>query len=228
MPNLAKILIVEDEPAQREILLYNLKAAGYEVSWADNGEEGLLLAEEILPDLLILDWMMPKLSGIDMCRRLKSKDSTKNIPVILLSARSEDVDKVRGLDVGADDYVAKPYSVMELMARVKSQLRRSRASLVGEQLTHQDIVLDGGTYKVFRAGLEVKLGHTEFKLLAAFIEKPGRVLSRDQLLDQVWGRDIYVDSRTVDVHIGRLRKSLMRHGGGNPLRTVRGAGYSLG
>ena len=223
-----KILIVEDEPAQREILLYHLKKAGFAALWADNGEEGLLLAQENLPDVLILDWMLPKLSGLEICRQLRAHQDTKHIPIILLSARSEEADKVQGLDIGADDYVAKPYSVLELMARVKTQLRRNRASLIGAQLRFQDIVLDATTHKVFRAGLEIKLGPTEFKLLTIFLEKQGRVLSRNQLLDQVWGRNIYIESRTVDVHVGRLRKSLLQHGGDDPLRTVRGAGYALG
>ena len=223
-----KILIIEDEPAQREILLYQLKKAGFAALWADNGEEGLLLAQENLPDVLILDWMLPKLSGLEICRQLRAHQDTKHIPIILLSARSEEADKVQGLDIGADDYVAKPYSVVELMARVKTQLRRNRASLIGAQLRFQDIVLDATTHKVFRAGLEIKLGPTEFKLLTIFLEKQGRVLSRNQLLDQVWGRNIYIESRTVDVHVSRLRKSLLQHGGDDPLRTVRGAGYALG
>ncbi len=223
------ILVVEDEAAQREVLRYNLDAAGYDVVAADNGEDGLLLAYETVPDLIILDWMMPRLSGIEVCRQLRAKPATKDIPIILLSARSEETDKVRGLDIGADDYVAKPYSIAELMARVKTQLRRTRATLIGEQLTFDDITLDATTHRVFRDGDEIKLGPTEFRLLGVLIEKPGRVLSRDQLLDLVWGRDIYVDSRTVDVHVGRLRKSLMKKNTAtDPIRTVRGAGYSLG
>lgn len=223
------ILVVEDEAAQREVLRYNLDAAGYDVVAADNGEDGLLLAYETVPDLIILDWMMPRLSGIEVCRQLRAKPATKDIPIILLSARSEETDKVRGLDIGADDYVAKPYSIAELMARVKTQLRRTRATLIGEQLTFDDITLDATTHRVFRDGEEIKLGPTEFRLLGVLIEKPGRVLSRDQLLDLVWGRDIYVDSRTVDVHVGRLRKSLMKKNTAtDPIRTVRGAGYSLG
>lgn len=223
------ILVVEDEAAQREVLRYNLDAAGYDVVATNNGEDGLLLAYETVPDLIILDWMMPRLSGIEVCRQLRAKPATKDIPIILLSARSEETDKVRGLDIGADDYVAKPYSIAELMARVKTQLRRTRATLIGEQLTFDDITLDATTHRVFRDGDEIKLGPTEFRLLGVLIEKPGRVLSRDQLLDLVWGRDIYVDSRTVDVHVGRLRKSLMKKNTAtDPIRTVRGAGYSLG
>lgn len=222
------VLIVEDEPAQREVLAYNLEAEGYTVARAENGEEGLLLVDEAAPDLIVLDWMLPNVSGIEVCRQLKTRADTKAIPIIMLSARSEDVDRVRGLETGADDYVVKPYSVVELMARVRTQLRRVRPSAVGAQLSYDDITLDAETHRVMRAGVEVKLGPTEFRLLSMFMEKPGRVYSRDQLLDRVWGRDIYVDTRTVDVHIGRLRKALTQFGGDDPLRTVRGAGYALG
>ena len=222
------VLLVEDEPAQRELLAYNLEAEGFDVIAADNGEDGLILVDEIDPDLIVLDWMMPQLSGIEVCRRLKSNSKTRQIPVIMLSARAEEVDRVRGLETGADDYVVKPYSVIELMARVKAHLRRIRAAAVGDRLEYGDIMLDPETHKVFRSQSELKLGPTEFRLLSTFMEKPGRVWSRDQLLDRVWGRDIYVDTRTVDVHVGRLRKALCQHGGDDPLRTVRGAGYSLG
>ena len=222
------VLLVEDEPAQREMLAYNLEAEGFDVIIADNGEDGLILVDESDPDLIVLDWMMPQLSGIEVCRRLKSNSKTRQIPVIMLSARAEEVDRVRGLETGADDYVVKPYSVIELMARVKAHLRRIRAAAVGDRLEYGDIMLDPETHKVFRSQSELKLGPTEFRLLSTFMEKPGRVWSRDQLLDRVWGRDIYVDTRTVDVHVGRLRKALCQHGGDDPLRTVRGAGYSLG
>ena len=222
------VLLVEDEPAQREMLAYNLEAEGFDVIIADNGEDGLILVDESDPDLIVLDWMMPQLSGIEVCRRLKSNSKTRQIPVIMLSARAEDVDRVRGLETGADDYVVKPYSVIELMARVKAHLRRIRAAAVGDRLEYADIMLDPETHKVFRSQSELKLGPTEFRLLSTFMEKPGRVWSRDQLLDRVWGRDIYVDTRTVDVHVGRLRKALCQYGGDDPLRTVRGAGYSLG
>ena len=222
------VLIVEDEPSQREVLAYNLKAEGFEVITADNGDDALLLVEEQEPDLILLDWMMPNLSGIEVCRRLKSRRETRSIPILMLSARSEDVDKVRGLETGADDYLVKPYSVVELIARVRSHLRRIRAAAIGETLRFQDILLDPETHKVFRAEVPLKLGPTEFRLLRTLMEKPGRVWSRDQLLDRVWGRDIYVDTRTVDVHIGRLRKALSQHGGKDPLRTVRSAGYALG
>ena len=223
-----RVLVVEDEPAQREVLAYNLEAEGFAVSRAQNGEEALLLVDEDLPDIIVLDWMMPNLSGIEVCRRLKIKPETRSIPVIMLSARSEEVDKVRGLETGADDYVVKPYSVIELMARVRSQLRRVRPATVGQRLEFDDIVLDSESHKVTRGSDELKLGPTEFRLLSTFMEKPGRVWSREQLLDRVWGRDIYVDTRTVDVHIGRLRKALTHYGGGDPVRTVRGAGYALG
>ena len=222
------VLVVEDELAQREVLAYNLEANGFRVIKAENGEEALLLVDEDMPDIIVLDWMMPNLSGIEVCRRLKSKSDTRNIPVIMLSARSEEVDKVRGLETGADDYVVKPYSVVELMARVRAQLRRVRPTTVGMRLEFEDIVLDAETYKVSRSEQPLKLGPTEFRLLSTFMEKPGRVWSREQLLDRVWGRDIYVDTRTVDVHIGRLRKALTQHGGADPVRTVRGAGYALG
>ena len=222
------VLLVEDEPAQREMLAYNLEAEGFDVITADNGEDGLILVDENDPDLIVLDWMMPQLSGIEVCRRLKSNSKTRQIPVIMLSARAEEVDRVRGLETGADDYVVKPYSVIELMARVKAHLRRIRAVAVGNRLEYGDIMLDPETHKVFRSQSELKLGPTEFRLLSTFMEKPGRVWSRDQLLDRVWGRDIYVDTRTVDVHVGRLRKALCQHGGDDPLRTVRGAGYALG
>jgi two-component system phosphate regulon response regulator PhoB len=223
-----RVLVVEDEPAQREVLAYNLEAEGFAVSRAENGEEALVLVDEVSPDVIVLDWMMPNLSGIEVCRRLKIKSETRSIPIIMLSARSEEVDRVRGLETGADDYVIKPYSVIELMARVRSQLRRVRPAASGERLEYEDIVLDATSHRVNRGDSELKLGPTEFRLLSTFMEKPGRVFSREQLLDRVWGRDIYVDTRTVDVHIGRLRKALTQNGGTDPLRTVRGAGYALG
>ncbi len=222
------VLLVEDEPAQREVLAYNLDAEGFRVVPADNGEDAMILVEEEGPDIIILDWMMPKLSGIEVCRRLKMRPETRGIPIIMLSARAEEVDRIRGLETGADDYVIKPYSVLELMARARAQLRRVRPSSAGVVLEWGDIRLDPETHRVYRGEKVLKLGPTEFRLLTALIEKPGRVWSREQLLDRVWGRDIYVDTRTVDVHVGRLRKSLMVHGGEDPLRTVRGAGYALG
>ena len=222
------VLIVEDEAAQREVLAYNLEAEGFRITRAENGEEALLCVAEDAPDVMVLDWMMPNLSGIEVCRQMKIRTETRGIPIIMLSARSEEVDKVRGLETGADDYVVKPYSVSELMARVRAQLRRVRPATVGQLLTYEDIVLDAETHRVTRADALLKLGPTEFRLLTTLMEKPGRVWSRDMLLDRVWGRDIYVDTRTVDVHVGRLRKVLTQNGGADPVRTVRGAGYALG
>jgi len=222
------VLIVEDEPAQREVLAYNLEAEGFRVARAETGDEALMLVDEVAPDLIVLDWMLPSVSGIEVCRQLKTRAETRGLPIIMLSARAEEVDRVRGLETGADDYVVKPYSVVELMARVRALLLRTRPAAVGQRLEFEDIVLDPETHKVFRAERPLKLGPTEFRLLSTFMEKPGRVWSREQLLDRVWGRDIYVDTRTVDVHIGRLRKALCQHGGGDPVRTVRGAGYALG
>ena len=222
------VLVVEDEPAQREVLVYNLEAEGYGVSRAEDGDEALVLVQESQPDLIILDWMLPGVSGIEVCRRLKASTGTRSIPVIMLTARGEESDRVRGLETGADDYVVKPYSINELMARVRTQLRRVRPSTVGQRLEFDNIVMDAETHRVTRGDVQLKLGPTEFRLLATFLEKPGRVWSREQLLDRVWGRDIYVDTRTVDVHIGRLRKALCRAGDEDPIRTVRGAGYALG
>ncbi|ARU01180.1 phosphate regulon transcriptional regulator PhoB [Yoonia vestfoldensis] len=222
------VLVVEDEPAQREVLAYNLESEGFRVIKAADGSEALLLIEEEQPDLILLDWMLPGTSGIEICRQIKSRPAFRMTPVIMLSARSEEVDKVRGLETGADDYISKPYSIIELLARVKAHLRRSRPATMGERLVYHDILLDSETHKVFRGEKELKLGPTEFRLLTTFMEKPGRVWSRDQLLDRVWGRDIYVDTRTVDVHVGRLRKVLGSHGGEDLIRTVRGAGYALG
>ena len=222
------VLVVEDEPAQREVVGYNLSAEGFRVVLAENGEEALVMVDEETPDIIVLDWMLPSVSGIEVCRRLKTRPDTRGIPIIMLSARSEEVDRIRGLETGADDYVVKPYSVLELMARVRAQLRRVRPAAAGQQLVFDDILLDAESHRVFRDEQPLKLGPTEFRLLATFMEKPGWVWSREQLLDRVWGRDIYIDTRTVDVHIGRLRKALCQHGGSDPLRTVRGAGYALG
>lgn len=222
------VLVVEDEGAQREVLQYNLEAEGFSVVVADNGEDALLLVQEEQPDLMVLDWMLPKVSGIEVCRQVKADPATRSIPIIMLSARSEESDRVRGLETGADDYVVKPYSVVELMARLRTQLRRTRPASMGERLSFGDIILDAAEHRVFRAGQALHLGPTEFRLLSTLMEKPGRVWTREQLLDRVWGRDIYVDTRTIDVHVGRLRKALMQNGGSDPVRTVRGTGYSLG
>lgn len=222
------VLIVEDEPAQREVLNYNLAAEGYRIAVAVNGEEALVLVDEELPDVIVLDWMLPSVSGIEVCRQLKTRSQTRAIPIIMISAKSEEVDRIRGLETGADDYMVKPYSVSELMARVRTQLRRVRPATMGQVLAFEDITLDSETHRVSRGVAQLKLGPTEFRLLSTFMEKPGRVWSREQLLDRVWGRDIYVDTRTVDVHVGRLRKVLTQNGEKDPLRTVRGSGYALG
>ena len=198
------VLVVEDEPAHREVLAYNIKAEGYQVITAEAGDEALVLVRETPPDVIVLDWMLPHVSGIEVCRQLKMGVDTARIPVIMLSARSEETDKIRGLETGADDYITKPYSVAELLARLRTQLRRVRPATVGERLDYDDIMIDLAEHRVYRQGEQLRLGPTEFRLLTAFMERPGRVWSREQLLDRVWGRDIYVDSRTVDVHVGRL------------------------
>ncbi|MDA0224232.1 MAG: phosphate regulon transcriptional regulator PhoB [Proteobacteria bacterium] len=220
------ILVVEDEPAQAELLLYNLRKVNFRVNHAATGEEAMLLMAEEAPNLIILDWMLPELSGIEICRQIKSGRRWANIPIVMLTARSEETDRIRGLDTGADDYVVKPYSIKELLARVNAILRRT-SSTTDDKLTYGDLVLDKEQHKVTRGGNHVRLGPTEFRLLATFMERPGRVWSRDQLLDRAWGRDIYVDTRTVDVHIGRLRKALRISDLPDPIRTVRGFGYSL-
>jgi two-component system phosphate regulon response regulator PhoB len=222
------VLVVEDDPSQREVLAYNIEAEGYRVVTASNGEEALLSVKDESPDLVVLDWMLPNVSGIEVCRQLKRDATSAKLPVIMLSARSEEDDRVRGLETGADDYIVKPYSVAELLARIRTQLRRTRPAAMGERLEYGDIVVDIEEHRVTRADTALKLGPTEYRLLTTFMERPGRVWSREQLLDRVWGRDIYVDTRTVDVHVGRLRKVLTSTGGDDPLRTVRGAGYALG
>ncbi len=222
------VLVVEDDPAQREVLAYNIRAEGYDVDTAETGDEALLKVQEDTPDLVVLDWMLPNVSGIEICRQIKMNNDSQRIPVIMLSARSEENDRVRGLETGADDYIVKPYSVAELLARIRTQLRRTRPAAVGQRLEFEDIVMDLEEHRVYRGEKQLKLGPTEFRLLTTFMERPGRVWSREQLLDRVWGRDIYVDTRTVDVHVGRLRKALLAGGGQDPVRTVRGAGYALG
>lgn len=222
------VLVVEDEPAQREVLAYNIQAEGFQVMTAEAGDIALEMVRETPPDVIVLDWMLPHVSGIEVCRQLKMGTDTARIPIIMLSARSEEVDKIRGLETGADDYVTKPYSVAELLARLRTQLRRVRPATVGERLEFDDILIDLAEHRVYRNKEQLSLGPTEFRLLTAFMERPGRVWSREQLLDRVWGRDIYVDSRTVDVHVGRLRKALKAGDHGDPIRTVRGAGYALG
>ncbi|MGL4397794.1 MAG: phosphate regulon transcriptional regulator PhoB [Hyphomicrobium sp.] len=221
----AKIIIIEDEAALAELLKYNLEAEGFDVVHASDGEEAELLLSEEPFDLAILDWMIPKISGIELCRRLRNRAETQRLPIVLLTARGEESDRVRGLTTGADDYVTKPFSVQELMARVKGLLRRSAPERVSDILVSGDIMLDRAAHKVMRGSRELRLGPTEYRMLEVFLESPRRVLSRGQLLDRVWGQTSDVDERTVDVHIGRLRKALIRGNEIDPIRTVRGAGY---
>jgi two-component system phosphate regulon response regulator PhoB len=221
------ILVVEDEDALATLLQYNLEKEGYEVTVAGDGEEALIQIDERLPDLVVLDWMLPKVSGIEVCRRLRSRPETRNVPIIILTARGEETDRIRGLDTGADDYVVKPFSMTELTARLRAVLRRIRPGLAEDRIRHGDIVIDRVAHRVRRAGREVHLGPTEFRLLDYLMQHPGRVFSREQLLDAVWGSDVYVEARTVDVHVGRLRKALNQEVEPDPIRTVRSAGYSL-
>ena len=221
------VLVMEDEDALATLVQYNLEKEGYKVVVAADGEEGMLQIDERLPDLVLLDWMLPKLSGIEVCRRIRGRPETRNLPIIMLTARGEETDRVRGLDTGADDYMTKPFSMTELIARIRAVLRRIRPGLADDRINHGDIVIDRVAHRVRRAGLEIHLGPTEFRLLDHFMQHPGRVFSREQLLDAVWGSDVYVEARTVDVHVGRLRKALNVDGTINPIRTVRSAGYSL-
>ena len=221
------VLVVEDEDALATLLRYNLEKDGYHVGVAIDGEEALMMASERLPDLVILDWMLPKVPGIEVCRRLRAKPDARNIPIIMLTARGEESDRIRGLDTGADDYVTKPFSTTELLARVRAVLRRIRPGLADDRLVFGDIVVDRVSYRVKRGERDVHLGPTEFRLLDYFMQHPGRVFSREQLLDAVWGSDVYVEARTVDVHVGRLRKALNESDEIDPIRTVRSAGYAL-
>jgi len=221
------ILVVEDEDALATLLKYNLDKEGHRVVVAADGEEALMIIDERQPDLVVLDWMLPKVSGIEVCRRLRAKPETKNLPVIMLTARGEESDRVRGLDTGADDYIVKPFSMSELAARVRAVLRRIRPGLADDRIRHGDLVIDRVAHRVKRDGKEIHLGPTEFRLLDYLMQHPGRVFSREQLLDAVWGSDVYVEARTVDVHIGRLRKALNASADMDPIRTVRSAGYSL-
>lgn len=222
------VLLVEDEPAQRELLAWNLAAEGFRVTEAATGEEALEALALDPPDVVLLDWMLPGPSGIEICRRLRARAPTRTLPVIMLSARAEEADRIRGLEGGADDYVVKPYAVAELIARLRAQLRRVRPASAGERLEWGDLTLDAETHRVTRAGRSIHLGPTEFRLLSTLLERPGRVWTRDQLLDRVWGREAEIDPRTVDVHVGRLRKALILEGEEDPIRTVRGIGYALG
>ena len=223
----ARILIVEDEAAQQAVLAYNLTSAGYETVQAVDGDKALQLIEEQLPDLILLDWMLPGTSGIEICRQLKVRKDTQAIPIIMLSARSEELDKVRGLETGADDYLQKPYGIQELLARIKLQLKRTRPATMGAELQHDDLRMDTETQRVWYADREITLGRREYALLLALIEQPGKVFKRVTLLDQVWGREFDGETRTVDVHIGRLRKVLTQFGAEDVIRTVRGSGYAL-
>jgi len=222
-----KVLIVEDEEPLSLLLRYNLEAEGYSVESCARGDEAEIRLRESVPDLLLLDWMLPGLSGIELCRRLRAREDTERLPVIMLTARGEEAERIRGLSTGADDYVVKPFSVPELMARVRAILRRASPEVVSTMLRSGDIELDRETHRVRRSTKEIHLGPTEFRLLEFLMTSPGRVFSREQLLDGVWGHDVYVDERTVDVHVGRLRKALNKGKAKDPIRTVRGAGYAF-
>ncbi len=227
MAMVPRIAVVEDEEALSILLKYNLEAEGYAVDALLRGDEAEVHLRERVPDLLILDWMLPGVSGIELCRRLRTRPETERLPIIMLTARSEESERVRGLATGADDYVVKPFSTPELMARVRAMLRRAKPEVISSLLQNGDISLDRETHRVHRKGREIRLGPTEFKLLEFLMTSPGRVYSRSQLLDGVWGHDIYVDERTVDVHVGRLRKALNVANMRDVIRTVRGAGYAL-
>ncbi len=222
-----RILIVEDEEPLTLLLRYNLEAEGYEVDSVGRGDEAEIRLREHVPDLVLLDWMLPGLSGIELCRRMRTRRETERLPVIMLTARGEETERVRGLATGADDYVVKPFSVPELLARVRALLRRSKPNNIANLLVAGDIELDRETRRVRRSSRELHLGPTEFRLLEFLMQSPGRVFSREQLLDGVWGHDVYIDERTVDVHVGRLRKAINRPRRPDPIRTVRGAGYSF-
>jgi two-component system, OmpR family, phosphate regulon response regulator PhoB len=221
------VLIVEDQEALVTMLRYNLENSGFRVNTAGDGEEALVAAAEEVPDLILLDWMLPLMSGIEVCRQLRSKTDTRRVPIIMLTARGEEADKLRGLDSGSDDYITKPFSPAELIARINAVLRRSKPELSSEMLTFADLAMDLAAHRVRRNGQDIHLGPTEFRLLRHLMQHPGRVFTREQLLDSVWGRDVYVEPRTVDVHIRRLRKALNQGGDDDLIRTVRSAGYSL-
>ncbi|MEH0073779.1 Phosphate regulon transcriptional regulatory protein phoB [Pannonibacter phragmitetus] len=222
-----KVLIVEDEEPLSLLLRYNLEAEGYDVDSCDRGDDAEIRLRETQPDLLLLDWMLPGLSGIELCRRVRARSETERLPIIMLTARGEEAERIRGLATGADDYVVKPFSIPELMARVRAILRRARPEVVSTMLRSGDLELDKETHRVRRNGKEIHLGPTEFRLLEFLMTSPGRVFSREQLLDGVWGHDVYVDERTVDVHVGRLRKAINKGKVKDPIRTVRGAGYAF-
>lgn len=221
------ILLVEDDPALVTLLVYHFEREGFVVATTGDGDEALLMAREHVPDVVILDWMLEGLSGIEVCRRLRRAPETANVPIIMLTARGEEADRIRGFETGADDYVTKPFSPRELVARVLAVLRRVRPALAGERLVYGDVEMDVVSHRVKRGGEPVALGPTEFRLLRHFLEHPARVFSRERLLDAVWGRDSDIELRTVDVHIRRLRKAINLDGRGDIIRTVRSAGYSL-
>ena len=221
------VLVVEDEAALVTLLRYNLEREGFRVAEARDGEEAMLQIAEQMPDLVILDWMLPLMSGIEVCRQLRRLPETRRLPIVMLTARGEEGDKLRGLDAGADDYVTKPFSPSELIARLRAVLRRAKPEREDETLKYQDLVMDLASHRVKRNGREVHLGPTEFRLLRHLLENQGRVFSREQLLDMVWGRDVYVEPRTVDVHIRRLRKAINAEVEKDLIRTVRAAGYAL-
>lgn len=225
---MASILIVEDELALVELLRYNLEAAGYGVGVATTGSAAEDALAEQKFDLVLLDWMLPEVSGIELCRRIRQRPETRALPVIMLTARGEEADRIRGLSTGADDYVVKPFSVNEVLARVKALLRRATPDLIADVLTYADMELDRAAHRVRRGLRDLRLGPTEFKLMLYMMENRGRVLARQQLIDGVWGRDGDIDERTVDVHIGRLRKALVKDEEADPIRTVRGGGYVFG
>jgi len=222
-----RILVVEDESALSLLLTYNLESEGYAVARAERGDDAEVMLAEMAPDLVILDWMLPGVSGFELCRRMRARDATRDLPVIMLTARGEESERVRGLSIGADDYVVKPFSVPELMARVRSLLRRARPERIAGRLQAGELMLDRTARRGRRGERDIHLGPTEFRLLEHLMEKPGRVFSRAQLLDSVWGDAAEIDERTVDVHVGRLRKAIVRGRERDPLRTVRGAGYSF-
>lgn len=221
------VLVVEDETTLAVALKYNLEKEGYRVTVAEDGEEALIAAEEGRPDLVLLDWMLPKVAGIEVCRRLRARAEHRNVPIVMLTARGEEAERIRGLDMGADDYVVKPFAMQELLARIRAVMRRIRPGLAEDKVQCGEISVDRAAYRVRRAGREIHLGPTEFRLLDYMMQYPGRVFSREQLLDAVWGSDVYVEARTVDVHIGRLRKALVLGEESDPIRTVRSAGYAL-
>ena len=223
----ARILIVEDEEPLTLLLRYNLEAEGYDVDVVARGDDADTRLREGLPDLVVLDWMLPGLSGIELCRRLRTRPETKALPIIMLTARGEESERVRGLATGADDYIVKPFSVPELLARVRALLRRAKPERMADMLALGEIELDRVRKRVTRSGRDIDLGPTEYRLLEFLMERPGRVFSREQLLNGVWGNDVFIDERTVDVHVGRLRKALNRGRELDPIRTVRGSGYSI-